>query len=390
MFKEQDVDQKVDEVLQKMKEQLESELSIVVGGKVSSGKSSFLNALFCYNKLDSNKFEVGAEAGVTKELKDHVINEKVKVWDTPGLNDLDPENVKITTDFLKKGHDLSILVIAGAADSSQKENYDLLKKSTRNGTVIVVLNKSDQYSKADRQLVIKQWKEQLGLSESETIYPCVSLGYGENDITIDPYTDEEKEIPLDEYGIPKTVRDVDVVREEVRKKLENINKDLLFLHAQQSKDKAALMTISGACLSSGVGAFLPGAGATVTAIQIAAICSLHYIYKGEVLSKSQAIAILPAYAMQAIGRNLFLWAKSVLPPTGALDAAAAGIAVTLTTSMLITVNYMLKNGMNLSDMEETKETHSKFSSQLTSIMKDASRSDLGNSDFWTGVIKRFI
>lgn len=390
MFNEQDVNDEVDDILKKMSEQLESELSIVVGGKVSTGKSSFLNALFSYHKNDVKKFIVGAEAGVTTVPTPKPINRNVTVWDTPGLNDVNPKNRKTTHDFLKKGHDLSILIVSGAADSSQKENYELLRKHTANKNVIVVLNKVDEFSRADRALVIAQWKKQLGIPENDSIYPCVTRGYGENDTIIDPITDEEIEIPLDEAGIPKTIRGVDEVRKHVRKKLEEINKDLLFLQAQKSKGNAALMAISSSCISAGTAAFFPGAGVTVTATQVAGICSLNYIYTGEALSKSQVIQMLPAYAMQSVGRNLFLWAKSVLPPTGVVDIAAAGIAVTLTASMLLTVNYMLKNGFDLTDKDITSDAHAGFSSQLGDIIKGASKGDFASATFWNNTIKRFI
>ncbi|TOM76689.1 hypothetical protein, partial [Vibrio parahaemolyticus] len=177
---------------------------------------------------------------------------------------------------------------------------------------------------------------------------------------------------------------------DIAKQLEKINKDLLFLKSQQNKSKAALMTISGACVAAGVGAFFPGSGATITAIQIGAICSLYYIYTGTMLSKTQAIAMLPAYASQAVGRNLFLWAKSVMPPTGAIDIAAAGIAVTLTVSMLLTVNYMLKNNIDLTDTVATKGIFGDFDSQLSSLVKGANKSDWASAEFWKKIITKLV
>ncbi|EKL0034103.1 50S ribosome-binding GTPase [Vibrio vulnificus] len=390
MISEQDVEKEVEDILKNISSQIESELSIVVGGQVSSGKSSFLNALFSCKQSDP-KFTVGAEAGVTTEPEAYRdLAENVTVWDTPGLNDLDEGNVKTTKDFLAKGHDLAILLVSGAADSGQKDNYDILKNSVPSGNMLVVLNKADSISKANRETIINQWKEKLGLTTSDKIYCCSSRGYDPEDRIIDQYTQEETPIAVDDFGMPLTIFGIDEITKDIAKQLEKINKDLLFLKSQQSKGKAALMTISGACIAAGVGAFFPGSGATITAIQIGAICTLYYIYTGTMLSKTQAIAMLPAYASQAIGRNLFLWAKSIMPPTGAIDIAAAGIAVTLTVSMLLTVNYMLKNNLDLMDAAKTKSIFGGFDSQLGSLVRGASTSDWANTDFWKKIIIKLV
>jgi small GTP-binding protein len=390
MITEQDVEKEVEDVLKNISSQIESELSIVVGGQVSSGKSSFLNSLFSC-KQSEPVFTVGAEAGVTTEPKAYrELAENVIVWDTPGLNDLDEQNVKTTKDFLDKGHDLAILVVSGAADSGQKENYELLKSSVPKGNILVVLNKADILSKANRETIISQWKEKLGLDSYENIYCCSSRGYDLEDKIIDQYTQEETPIAVDDFGIPRTVFGVDEIAKEIAKKLEKINKDLLFLKSQQNKSKAALYAITTACLSAGVAAFMPGAGVTVTGIQISAICSLYYIYTGSMLSKSQVLAMLPAYAAQAAGRNLFLWAKSIMPPTGFIDAVAVGIAVSLTVSMLLTINHMLKNNIDLMDTAATKNIFGDFDRQLGGIVKGASKTDWASRDFWGKVISRYV
>ena len=139
--------------------------------------------------------------------------------------------------------------------------------------------------------MVNQWKLHLGMASSGKIFTCVSKGYGDDDRIIDPISGEEIEIPVDSYGIPRTVRGVDDVRKEVSKKLEEVDKDLLFLKSQQSKAKAVLITIAGACVSAGVAAFIPGSGASITAIQIGAICRLHYLHKGEILSKSHLVQV---------------------------------------------------------------------------------------------------
>jgi hypothetical protein len=84
------------------------------------------------------------------------------------------------------------------------------------------------------------------------------------------------------------------------------------------------------------------------------------LYKGEILSKSSALALLPTFAGQSLGTTAFLWAKSFLPPTLVLDAAAAGIAVVITFAMLAAVKWMLENEHSLSEKETLKEAFINF------------------------------
>ncbi len=49
------------------------------------------------------------------------------------------------------------------------------------------------------------------------------------------------------------------------------------------------------------------------------------------LSKT-ALMMLPCFAAEALGTTLFLWVKSVLPPTGILDVAAAGVGLSVSDS----------------------------------------------------------
>ena len=59
-------------------------LSILIVGRVSTGKSSLINALFERNRLNPI-FAVRAEAGVTRETQWANLSEAVAVGDSPGL-----------------------------------------------------------------------------------------------------------------------------------------------------------------------------------------------------------------------------------------------------------------------------------------------------------------
>ncbi|MEQ1668862.1 MAG: hypothetical protein ABL868_10450, partial [Sulfuriferula sp.] len=101
---------------------------------------------------------------------------------------------------------------------------------------------------------------------------------------------------------------------------------------------------------------------------------------------SSALSLLPAFLGQSLGTNLFLWAKSVLPPTGVVDIAAAGIAVIITFAMLAAVHAVLKNGDELASNDVLKKAYSHF----YSMGKDLKWEDIKNPQRLTDTITRFL
>ena len=102
-------------------------LNIAVIGKVSSGKSSLINALLKLSRKQAVA-RVGAEDGVTTKLKILKLDERVRLIDSPGLDDVRAENSEITREFLKH-IDVGILVVTGASDASQKRYLDDLGRT---------------------------------------------------------------------------------------------------------------------------------------------------------------------------------------------------------------------------------------------------------------------
>ena len=94
-------------------------LNIAIIGKVSSGKSSLINALLKLSRKQAIA-QVGAEAGITTNLKILRLDERVRLIDSPGLDDVSAENSEITREFIRH-IDVGILVITGAADASKKD-----------------------------------------------------------------------------------------------------------------------------------------------------------------------------------------------------------------------------------------------------------------------------
>lgn len=343
----------------------EENLNIALVGKVSSGKSSLLNAIFSCERGESIA-PVGANSGVTTKVTPYRLDDQVLIIDCPGLDDIRKENSAETRDFLGS-IDLGVFVVTGSADQSQKANYEDLKKSS--GRVIVVLNKIDEWDdleESECDAVLEQWKNALGV---ERIFGACTKGY-------DPKM--RKDVPMDLRGVAE-------IREAIFDFLEAEGKAILLARHLKSKESYAIGIISAALVSVAGEAFIPGSAAYITATQVVAITSLYYLYTGKVLEKSNALALLPIFAGQSVGMNAFLWAKSILPPTGVVDAAAAGIAVVITFAMLAAIKWMLENGHSLDQTELLKKIFGEYKSSGATF-KNVSVIEL----LKTGDIMRFI
>ena len=335
-------EQDAEKLLEDVENNLEKKVVVAIVGKVSTGKSSLLNALF--NKTKADKLaHVGAISGVTTKVTRFQLGKNVEIMDSPGLGDIIKENSDATR--IAMGEiDVGILVVSDSADESQKAHYDELKAYCKK--VFVVLNKIDIYDKKKSALdkVTNQWSEVLNLNEEDIIYQTCADGY-------DP--DYDDDIELD-------IRGIDVLKRDILQFLKKYGKALVLEREMEKKSVLAKRIIYSSLVAVAGAAFIPGSAVYITGIQGAAIMSIHYVYTGEALSKKSAVAALPLFASQSIGSSLFLVAKSFLPPTGIIDVAAAGVAAGVTIAMLSTVNWVYENDYNLDDKKELKEQYQVF------------------------------
>lgn len=320
-----DDSRKFDEVYESRVPDFSKTLNIAMIGRVSSGKSSLLNALMECPK-DNVIAEVGAISGVTTKLKWHKFGDNVLIIDCPGLDDIAEENSDVTKSFFDQ-IDVGILVVSGSSDVTQKKHYDDLV--SRSKKCFVVVNKIDSFDDLNDgalEDVLNQWKKDLSVSQ---LYPVCCKGY-----------DSKPGKALD-------LRGVDGLREDLMEFLRREGKDLLLARHLGDKRKYASRIISLALAAVAAEAFVPGSAAYITATQVVAITSLYYLYTGKVLEKSNALSLLPTFIGRSVGVNVFLWAKSFLPPTGVADVAAAGVAVAITFAMLGATEYFLRQGYSL-------------------------------------------
>lgn len=350
---------------------LSKTLNIAVIGKVSSGKSSLINALLKLSRRQALEVaKVGAMSGITKDLKILQLDEKVCLIDSPGLDDVRKENSEVTTKFLSH-IDIGIFVVTGSSDASQKKNLDQLRQCC--DSFFVVLNKIDEWDDLNPKVIVKvmnQWKSHLGVSK---IYPTCTKGY-----------DPDSSVPT------MDIRGVSYLRKDVEGFLEKKGKDLLLARHMAEKQSYAVKIIATALLAVIGAAFLPGSAVYITAAQGVAIASLHYLYTGKVMTSQASISILPTFLAETTGSSLFLFVKSFLPPTGVIDIAAAGVAVTITLALLATVNHILSTGAELEQEELLQSKFRTYHKQAKGVIRELALTDVRDIPGWSVIVDKFL
>lgn len=344
-------------------------INIAVVGKVSSGKSSLLNAIIGCERSDPIA-RVGALSGETTQVTPYHLDEHVLIIDSPGLDDIRKENSVETESFLKE-IDLGLFVVTGSADASQKSNYDDLKEHSEK--VIIILNKIDEWDDLEESaydLVIEQWKSVLN---ADKVFGVCTKGY-------DPKM--RKNAPMD-------IRGIDKVKTEIFNFLEEEGKDILFARHLRDKNKYAIKLIAGTLVIVAGEAFIPGSAAYITATQALSIASLYYLYTGTTLSKAPAVGLVATFAGESVGMNLFLWAKSFLPPTGVVDIVAAGVAMLVTFAMLASVKWVLENGDSLEKNTELKKAFERFK-VVGKEFKNVSFSDIKDKESMYQLVMKLL
>jgi hypothetical protein len=168
--------------------------------------------------------------------------------------------------------------------------------------------------------------------------------------------------------------------------------DLPVARARRAKRPYATAIVAGAALAAAGEGLLPGTAAFVVATQVSAIAGLYYLYTGKWLARSQALAVVPAFASEAVGGSLFLLAKSLLPPTGVADAAAAVIAASMTISMLGAITWALERGYSLEEKHQLalafKRMKARTRAERAKIAR--SRTQWKDKEFWSDVVRRVL
>ncbi len=130
--------------IKRLIDKLENEqIHIVTFGKVSTGKSSLLNAISGHNH-----FQVSPLHGETKHTS-HLDwpsyeQQSVVLIDTPGTDEFDGEERELMAQQAAKQADVILFVLDGDISESQKQQLEIIAQP--NKPIILVLNKADLYT----------------------------------------------------------------------------------------------------------------------------------------------------------------------------------------------------------------------------------------------------
>jgi small GTP-binding protein len=131
-------------------------LHLAAFGRVSTGKSSLLNAL-----MDEQRFSVSPLHGETKHSEIEAWRELdaggVYLIDTPGLDEAGGEHRESLAKEVARRSDLVIFVIDGDITDTE---LDALKTATAEGRpILIALNKADLYTATERQALLASVRE---------------------------------------------------------------------------------------------------------------------------------------------------------------------------------------------------------------------------------------
>jgi len=128
-----------------------SEIHIAAFGRVGTGKSSLLNAL-----LGRDAFSTSPLHGETRSQQrsnwDTVNSDHVVLIDTPGIDELEGETREELARSVARISDIVLMVCEG--DLTETELKAVRELAERKRPLLLVLNKSDRYSKAEIQTLL--------------------------------------------------------------------------------------------------------------------------------------------------------------------------------------------------------------------------------------------
>jgi small GTP-binding protein len=134
-------------------------IHIAVLGRVSVGKSSVLNAL-----IGEQRFSTSALHGETKKSEmahwDEQESGSLFLIDTPGINEIDGEARERMAREVSQRSDLVLFVIDG--DMTDNEHDALQELAQEHRPLLLVLNKCDRYTAAQRQELRDKLLARLG------------------------------------------------------------------------------------------------------------------------------------------------------------------------------------------------------------------------------------
>ncbi len=312
---------------------------IAVFGRVSVGKSALLNAL-----LGEPAFEVGVLHGTTVTAGHRAwreaLGQGVHLIDTPGINELSGEEREALAFDVAGRSDLVLFVVDGDMTSVEVDALRLLARTQR--PLLLVLNKADRYTGAEREALLARLREHArGLAVAENVLAVMAQPVAQHVLQVQA---DGREVEIERPRAP----DVSALRVRILEILQAEGKTLAALNAAlfagklsdeiggrltAVRQELAGRTIRMYCLGKGVAVALnpvPVADLLAAAtLDVALVMHLSRIY-GLPLTRMEAGRLLATIAAQLAALMGAIWGVHLV--ASALKIASAGLSTALTAA----------------------------------------------------------
>ena len=321
-------------------------LHIAVFGRVSTGKSSLLNAL-----IGEQRFAVSPLHGETKKSSMQQWSEVeaagVFLIDTPGLDEAGGEVREELAKEVAHRSDLVIFVLDGDITDSERSALRTLLKQGR--PVVVALNKSDLYTQSEREALLATVREKtVGLVQTEDVLAVAAQPRAQQVIEIDDDGNEtsstrERELEIDDLRLRLWE-----IFENEGKTLAALNASLFaadlsdqvgvrMLHARREIGDRLVRTY---CVAKGVAvAFNPIPVADLFAaafIDVGMVVHLSKVYDLPI-SRREAGSLVSVIAAEAAALMGTVWALNIV--SSALKVGTAGLSTIVTAGAQGAIAY---------------------------------------------------
>lgn len=321
-------------------------LHIAVFGRVSTGKSSLLNAL-----IGEQRFAVSPLHGETKKSSMQQWSEVeaagVFLIDTPGLDEAGGEVREELAKEVAHRSDLVIFVLDGDITDSERSALRTLLKQGR--PVVVALNKSDLYTQSEREALLATVREKtVGLVQTEDVLAVAAQPRAQQVIEIDDDGNETSSTREREPEIDDLRLRLWEIFENEGKTLAALNASLFaadlsdrvgvrMLHARREIGDRLVRTY---CVAKGVAvAFNPIPVADLFAaafIDVGMVVHLSKVYDLPI-SRREAGSLVSVIATEAAALMGTVWALNIV--SSALKVGTAGLSTIVTAGAQGAIAY---------------------------------------------------
>ncbi len=326
--------QQVQQLIDKLENQ---QVHIIVFGKVSSGKSSLLNALIGRQQFSTSPIHGETKTQQTSNWNKYQEQNMVLI-DTPGTDEVAGEQRQKMAHSAAEIADIILFVVDG--DLTQSQLLQLQQISQPNTQIVLVLNKIDLYTDDEVMALLTSLKQKTsGIIAPNNIVTTSAAPIAQVLIKEDSKGNQTRE----KYDV-----DIDIkqVKERIWKILENDGKTLTALNASifageisqkiakkitKLRTSAAEKVVTTYSIAKGIGvAFnpIPVADLLIAAgLDVAMIRKLSQVYGLPIIGKEASNLTITIMAQLVVLMGA-VWGINLL--SSALKTVSAGLSTTIT------------------------------------------------------------